>query len=104
MRSTQSGTAANTASRHSRTALGEPGRLRISAEPRTPAVWRERIAVGTWGPGNRAHRFAETGEFLVEHRGGRLRGDVARGGSGAPGGNDQATPGLVDQLDQSRAD
>ena len=49
MRSTQSGTAAKTASRHSLTALGDPGRLMISAEPRTPAVWRERIAVGTWG-------------------------------------------------------
>lgn len=48
IRSIQYGIAGNTASRHSSMALGFPGRLTISVFPRTPAVWRERIAVGTY--------------------------------------------------------
>src|SRR5205814_10332953 len=47
MRSTQYGTAGITASRHSRIAAGLPGRLMMSDWPRTPAVCRDRIAVGT---------------------------------------------------------
>src|SRR4051794_4038997 len=47
IRSTQYGTAGNTASRQSRMALGLPGRLTISDRPRTPAICRDRIAVGT---------------------------------------------------------
>src|SRR5947209_1822352 len=47
MRSMQYGTAGMTASRHSRIAAGLPGRFTMSDLPRIPAVWRDRIAVGT---------------------------------------------------------
>src|SRR5262245_52633566 len=47
IRSTQYGIAGKTASRQSRMALGLPGRLTISDLPRIPAIWRERMAVGT---------------------------------------------------------
>lgn len=48
MRSMQYGMAGNTASRHSRMALGLPGRLTMRVLPRMPAVCRERMAVGTY--------------------------------------------------------
>src|SRR5262249_50440513 len=47
IRSMQYGMAGKTASRQSRMALGLPGRLTISEWPRTPAICRDRIAVGT---------------------------------------------------------
>lgn len=42
----QSGTAAMTAPRHSAMAVGLPGRVMMSDDPRIPAVWRDKIAVG----------------------------------------------------------
>src|SRR5262249_45190138 len=47
IRSMQYGIAGNTASRQSRIALGLPGRFTISDFPRTPAICRDRMAVGT---------------------------------------------------------
>ena len=41
------GSAGNTASRQVRIADGLPGRLTIRLRPRRPAIWRDRIAVGT---------------------------------------------------------
>src|SRR4030067_799257 len=43
----QYGMAGNTAFRQSSIAEGLPGRLTIRLLPRIPAVWRDRIAVGT---------------------------------------------------------
>jgi len=42
----QSGTAAMTAPRHSAIAVGLPGKVMMSDEPRIPAVWRDKMAVG----------------------------------------------------------
>ena len=39
---------------------GRPGRLTISVEPRIPAVWRDRIAVGTCFKLSEAHQFAKS--------------------------------------------
>src|SRR5687767_1007788 len=47
IKSMQYGIAGNTASKQSRMALGLPGRLTINELPRIPAIWRDRIAVGT---------------------------------------------------------
>ena len=41
------GTAKKTAPRHTDIATGFPGRLIIKLLPLVPAIWRERIAVGT---------------------------------------------------------
>src|SRR5512139_690718 len=47
IRSRQYGIAGNTACILTRIEAGRPGRLTIRLEPRMPATWRDRIAVGT---------------------------------------------------------
>ena len=46
------------------------------------------------------HDFPETGQFLFQHGVGRLRGDVARRGTGAAGGEDEGAVLLVRETAQ----
>ena len=65
--------AGNTAARHVSMAAGRPGRLTISVVPRTPAVCRDRMAVGT------ASRLARR---IASPKPGLSRVIAARGPSG----------------------
>ena len=74
------------ASSDSSAPFGLPGRLTISARPRTPTTPRDRSANGCLRPPCRAHGLAHPGHLVVDDGLRRLWRDIARREAGAAGG------------------
>ena len=90
--------------KHSAIAFGLPGRFMISDLPRTPAIARERIAVGHTAKRESPLSLAKTGQFLFNDIKRCLRCDVPLCRPGASGRQDQVAVFLVGQKGERAAD
>ena len=69
--------------------LGLPGKLTIRVRLRIPATARESIQFCVCGARRRAHRLGDPGRLALDHRAGRLGGDVVGREAGAAGRQDE---------------
>ena len=84
-------------------ALGLPGKLMISVWPAIPDTPRVSMPVGVYLQRLGPHRLGKARRVALDHRAGRLGGDVIGRQAGAAGGQDQRRTG-VDMAPQRRLD